>query len=135
MALKTNELFTETDGVFDKPIDAHRIIPVKVGPSAGAETYEPGTLMAYDTVNEYYVGWDPAGANGVEIAKGVLWPDSLTLHASDESIAQLMVAGTVRREDLVAGDGITALPADIDAAVEATFRDLGIIVQNLDTVR
>ena len=135
MALKSNELFQETDGVFDKPIDAHRIIPVKVGPSAGEETYVPGTLMAYDTVNDYYVGWDPAGANGVEIAKGVLWPDPLTLDAADESIAQLMVMGTVRLEDLTEGDGITATPTDIQDAVKATFRDLGIIVQNLDTVR
>lgn len=135
MALKNNEQFSELDGVYDPPIDARRILSVVFGPLAGGLTHDKGTIVAYDTVNNHYVAWDPAGINGVNVAKGVLWPEAVSPDAADECIALVMMAGTIRLEDLKAGAGVTATPTQIKDAVAATFRELGIIVLDHDEVR
>ena len=147
MALTNNvNSYSELDGVYDPPISATGLIEAVFGPApaltAGpnigqAPTYLGGTLMAYDTVNDFWVAWDPAGANGIEVAKGILWPDSVQpeLTGGDNKVGHVMVAGRVRLQDLLVGGEIAATPTQIKDAVAATFRGLGIHVLDHNEIR
>ena len=131
MALRTNEVFEQIDGAPNPKIDCRRTQQVKMAPGTNTLVHVVGTLLALDTSNKRHAPWDPNGSNGLDTAVAILYPEKFTPHATDESLAVAMIAGTVRLEDIVAGDGVTATAQEIKDAV-AGFRSLGIVVQNHD---
>lgn len=133
MAIIPDEYYSSTNGPVTPPVDATHIMPQEFGP--GTALLPVLCMVAFDTANGYYTPWDPAGANGVEVFKGLLWPGELQLEAGGEKIAQVLLAGTVRREDVVVAPGVVATDPQIDAELQANARTLGIFVQNLEDIR
>ncbi len=131
MAYKTNELYNETDQ--EKLL---RFVPTSRMPKtldgiAAAPTLEVGTMMAFDTTSNFWHPWDPAGATGFEIARGFLMK-KITAHATAESIIDVMLAGTLHRDDV-------ALNGETQAAVDTELKIVKsrgpFFVQGLKEVR
>lgn len=135
MALITNEQYQSNTPNTVPPVDAHVIQPKVLEADAAAPTLQRLTMMAFNTSTGFWGAWDPAGINGLDDFKGLLWPDEVDLDAADEVIAQMLISGRVRREDVVVSPSVTATSGQIDDELRAKARNLGIYVQNLTEVR
>lgn len=133
MALRDNELWKSSD--YDAP---KRIVPdtVKVrkfAADADESTLAVGTPVAFDTVNDNWAVWSASATGDVDEIKGFIYPDPVTLHASKESLVQVMLKGTIHYEDIVLPDGEEA--ADLREALRTDCMPIGLIVDGLDAVR
>jgi len=133
MAYKTNELYSETSQV-----TLLRFVPTSRAPKtmdglAGAPTIAFGTMMAFNTATNFWQPWDPALTTGIEIARAFLMT-AITAHATAESIIDLMLAGTLHRDDV-------ALNGETQAAVDTELKSIlgngsgNFFVQGLKEVR
>lgn len=131
MALGPNELFESSPGKGSQK----RIAPTRNRPkefAVGSGTVLAGSLVAYETVLAGWVPWVDGGANGAGVMAGILWPDDLTLDAGDETLAQVMLAGAVHRDDIELNG---ELQADVDAELQVVARTIDIHVEGLIDVR
>lgn len=133
MAYKTNELYNETTQ--EKLL---RFVPTSRMPKtliniAGAPTLEFGTMMGFDTTSGFWVPWDPAGATGFEIARAFLMT-KIVADATDESIIDLMLAGTLHRDD-VALNGESQAAVDTELTTILANGSGNFFVQGLKEVR
>ncbi len=130
MALADNELFQSTTVAALKRI-VPRVIAVKQI-AATAVDLAAGLLMAFNTSTLLWVPWVTSGANGTGTAKGILWPNSVTLDAANEQLAQIMLRGSAHRDDIELG---IQTQGNVDAELQDGMRDIGIDIQGLVQVR
>jgi ribosomal protein S9 len=100
-----------------------------------AETSVDVSVTLSLTGNVHVLATMIAGAaiNGASDIKGFIWPDSVTLSATGEVIANVLMSGKIHYDDipLVSGQYVN----DLKEALRTQCRALGIIVQGLDQVR
>jgi len=117
--------------------DQRRIYPTASKPCRISEvavtTYLPGTLMAFNISTHKWVKWVNSGTNGTGEADGILWPDAVTTHATNERIANIMFAGRAQYQDLHTGDGSTQ-GTGFDVTCEDNLRTKGINIEGLPNV-
>ena len=113
MALKTNELFSSTTKSAFPRIAPTRVFVRKLTNDAGAPTLAVGTPLVYDAANDEWRTWVDADA-GTNQIDGFLYPDEVTLDATNQSLAQVMVAGSIHRDDVALPAGQTQATLDTD---------------------
>jgi len=109
----------------------------------GSATLPRNCPVAYNTSLNKWVPCDPDGStNGVEDIRGFVWPEAITLNASNDVTGTIMVEGTINVADIntaailaVLGeaDFTTNLKGQLGSGSVPTLRELGIIVEGLDT--
>lgn len=134
MALNANELYdSSSKDPFPRIKPVHQY-PKKLGAVASAPTLTVGTPMAYDEDNDQWVVWSNGGTvTGVSTIKGFLYPIPVTLHASDEVLGVIMVAGEIHYDDIVLPSGESA--ADLMTAIRGNLMARGLYVTGLTQVR
>lgn len=72
-----------------------------------------------------------ASANGVNVIRGLIWPDAVQTSASGEVLGNVMMAGQAHYDDILAviPDGETA--TDLQAALKNGLRERGITIKGL----
>lgn len=131
MAYDPNQLYNSVTG----PTSGKRIIPKVVQAktfAAGTALLAVGTLVAYNTSTNFWVPWVTAGANGTGTVLGIV-AQPIQLKAGVEVLGQVMLQGEIHRGDCVAAGAETS--NQIDAALDAEVRPLGLIIQGLATFR
>ena len=84
--------------------------------AGGADVLAAGTIMARLTATGKWGIYDPGGAGGLEIAKGVLTYEATATGAGDVPVA-VLVRGTVNQDRLIIdadGDGSNVTEAVVD---------------------
>lgn len=134
MALNANELYASSSkDPFPRIKPVHQY-PKKLGAVASAPLLAVGTPMAYDTDNDQWVVWSNGGTvTGASSIKGFLYPIPVQLHASDEVLGVIMVAGEIHYDDIVLPSGETA--ADLKTELRANCAARGLYVTGLEQVR
>lgn len=133
MALKKTELFNSTSRAATlRFVPANDAIQPKEF-ATGSTTLVPGLPVARNSSTGKWVVWANAGANETNIIRGFIWPDDVVLDASDEVLGNLMLGGTLHRDDVVIPGGETQ--GNLDIALASGLRERGFIVQGLETFR
>ena len=126
MALETKELFSSVTQNPKERVEAVTVAPKTI--DGGQGTIAPLTPMVYAATG--WTVWQDADANTLH---GFMWPDQHVAHATDESIANILIRGKIHYDDVVLPASQTQ--ATLDTALQTTCRDLGIDVQGLVNVR
>ena len=139
MAIQARELLVKTTEAAKLRITPRYAAPKTFAASGGASAVELkiGNLVAYNTSTNLWVPWDPAGANGVNIIKGiVIEPFTIKATGGGEVIGSVMLRGEAHYGDLTAVTGITATGTDIQTALQGnSLREQGINIEGLDKIR
>lgn len=131
MTYTLNELYNET--VQKKEL---RFVPdhsqtKSIDGLAGAPLLAVGTMMAFNTTNNFWEPWTNAGAAGTGDCRGFLMVETQT-HATLEVLAVIMVAGTLHRDDVpLNGES----QANVDAELKICKARGPFYVQGLAEVR
>jgi hypothetical protein len=132
MALVPEQLYTALETQEAKPgVCGERIQPKTF--AAGTGTLAVLTPVAFNTSTNLWAVWDAGGSNGLNVIRGFVWADDITLSATGEVIGNVLMEGTINYSDIVLPTG--ELEADLKAALRSGPRDLGILIQNLSEVR
>jgi hypothetical protein len=136
MALTDGELFSESDGATG-PL---RVIPTKIMPkqiAATAIVLAKLTPMAYNTATNEWAPWDANGANDLDTIRGYLM-EEVEIDAADSQIANIMLAGTIHYEDILAAVEANGVEVEADLQTElrsAVQRGMGIFIEGLTQVK
>jgi len=131
MATQQSQLFSSNAGVGSGlRVDPKRILPGLF--ATGSGTLAKLTPVAFNTSTLQWVPWDADGANSTDAIRGFVWPDALTLDASDEVIGNILREGLVHFGDLPAYDDVdgAASAAAYNAALRAA-QSWGLYVQEI----
>lgn len=134
MALNENELYSSsTKSPFPRIKPVHQY-PKKFGSVAAAPELAVGTPLAYDSDNDQWAVWSNGGTvTGVDTIRGFVYPVPVQLHASEEVLGIVMVAGEIHYDDIVLPSGESA--ADLMTAIRGNLAALGLYVTGLTQVR
>jgi len=133
MTLRDNELYEDTSRD-PFPRISPETVKVKTFAADASETeLKVGTPVAFDTGNDNWVVWSASGTGDVDEIKGFIYPDAVTLDASDESLAQVMLRGTIHFDDIELPDGESA--TDLREALRTDCLERGLIIDGLEAVR
>lgn len=128
MALGPNELFRQTTRAAAKRFVSEHIAPKKFAAAAGGPTLAQLTPVAYDTVTNNWKVWANAGANGIAVIRGFIAEyTGATLDATNETLHNVIMAGTIYAQDVVLPGGETQ--ANLDALLTTVMRDKGFTIQ------
>ena len=97
--------------------------PVTTG--AGSLTGGAGTAAVTTTAG--------VAKNGADIIRGFVWPDAVVIDASNDVLANVLLAGDVDYNDVVLFAGEVA--ASLKNALRVGLRERGITITGLDLVR
>lgn len=134
MAFTDNELAAQGPDIGPRlRFDAKSIEVKTLANAAGGPTLPVGTPLAFNTSTNKWVVWTNGGANGTGTISGFLWPDDITLDATDDVLAPVMLMGRVSHDDVPVPSGETQ--NNLTAALKAaSLREKGIIVTGVDGV-
>lgn len=90
--------------------------------AAGVESFPEGTILARHSSDGKLYPFDPAGSNGLNVAKAVLTYDVNDVAATTDVAIRAMTAGKVNATRLSIHDGTTITSAHLDQ-----LRDYGIV--------
>lgn len=102
---------------------------------AGAPLLEKGTPVAYDTNLGGWVAFEHGGSDDRDVMRGVVWPDTIQLHATNEVQGQIMHHGMVHVDDLQPPTGGSTLAQIKGVIVNPAKRAPGLKVQGLAEMR
>lgn len=111
-----------------------RVIPEHILPKTFAVVLAETTLpkltpLTYDSVGGTgWIVWTAAAA-----IDGFVWPEDAVLSTTGEVIWNVLMAGTIHRDDIPVPDG--EIQADLDTALRVGLRAKGFHIQGLDDVR
>lgn len=146
MALGTNELFASRDfgGRPRMVVERNKVGTIGGGGVSAAVELPVGAPLAWDTVVGAWVPYTQGGSNGSGVIAGFVAHQAVTVDATDDVQAVIMLAGEVHRDDintsairtaLDTASGATPSEANIDAALKvASLRQRGITVRGLADV-
>ena len=134
MALNENELYSSsTKDPFPRIKSVHQY-PKKFGSVAAAPELAVGTPLAFDSDNDQWVVWSNGGTvTGASTIRGFVYPVPVQIHASDEVLGIVMVAGEIHYDDIVLPSGESE--ADLQTAIRGNLAALGLYVTGLTQVR
>lgn len=133
MAYQDNELFSSASRDSSLRVFPKSIAPKTLAAAAGGPTLPALTPLAFNTSTNKWVVWTNGGSNGTGTISGFLWPDAVTLDATDDTLAQVLMAGDVHYEDIPVPSGETL--ANLKTALRSGPRALGLMIKGLDNVR
>ena len=132
MAYADHEKFSSLAGLGSE----ERVAPTAILPktlAAGSGTLARLTPVAYNTSTDKWVAWTNGGANGTGTISGFL-NEEVTLDASDELIANVILTGKIHAADVALPSGESQ--GNLDTALKAaSLREKGMIVQGLVNVQ
>lgn len=136
MALNANQLYGNEVTVGP----SLRVWPLSARPvefAAGSGTLPLLRALAYNTSTNKWVPWTTGGANGTGTIRAFVWPKPITLHATDEVLGVVLMAGDVHFKDIPVAGGTEA---ELIAAIRVppageSLRALGIHIKGLALVR
>jgi len=133
MALNENELYASSSkDPFPRIKPVHQY-PKKFANVASAPELAVGTPVAFDNVNNEWVVWSAGGTNDNSTIRGFVYPLPIQLHASDEVLGVVMVAGEIHYDDIALPSG--EAEADLKTAIRANLAARGLFVTGLTEVR
>lgn len=133
MAYAENELFGSSEYDAYPRIQPTKVLPVTVGADVAVPTLAVGIPLAYDDGNDEWVVWSALGTGNVDVIRGFLYPDEVTLDAAGEKIVQCMVKGEIHYDDIVKPDGETW--GDLKEALRDGCLARGLVIRGLTKVR
>lgn len=105
--------------------------------ATGTGTLLPGTVIAFNSSTNKWVPWANGGANDTGTPRAIVWPEAITLNASNEVNGVVMMAGRAHASDLI--DQATGnLSANLTAALRVgttSLRQFGILIDGLTQIR
>lgn len=144
MAIEKNDLFSSKTGSKYPLIASTETQPKTFAAAAGDPTLSVGHPVVFNTSTGYWEPLDGDGTNGTDTIKGFIYPSPATLHATSETIHNVMLQGEVHYPSILellgcsdstpAGE-IDATIAQFKAAMQTDCRQLGISVQGVEGVR
>jgi hypothetical protein len=134
MTLNSNELYASASkDPFPRIQPVHQY-PKKFGPVASAPELAVGTPVAFDTSNKRWVVWSNGGTvAGADTILGFVYPLPVQLHATEEVLGIVMMAGEIHYDDIQLPAGETE--ADLKTAIRANLAARGLYVVGLTEVR
>lgn len=97
---------------------------------AGAPTLQPGTAVGIDSTSKKFVPWTSGGAAaGTDLIKGIVWPNPIPTHATNDVLGNVMVAGEIHPDDILVGPLSVGQEAALVTALAAqaqALRDMGL---------
>jgi|GEM_PF-2072782 len=147
MALGTNELFASRDfsGRPRMVVERNKVATIDGGGVDAAATLPVGSPLAFDTSVGGWVPYTQGGSNGSGVIAGFVAHQAVTVDATDDVQATVMLAGEVHADDintaairaavaLASGAGVTA--GDLTAALKlSALRDKNLHVRGLSVVQ
>lgn len=134
MSLNENELYASASKDPFPRIKSDHQYPKKFGAVASAPELAVCTPVAFDSDNDQWVVWSNGGTvTGADTIRGFVYPIPVQLHASDEILGVVMVAGEVHYDDIVLPSGESV--ADLKAALRSNLAARGLYVRGLTEVR
>lgn len=146
MALGTNELFSSRDfsGRPRMVVERNKVATILGGGVAAAATLPVGSPLAYDTTVGGWVPLTQGGANGSGVCIAFVAHKEVTVDATDDVQAVIMLAGEVHRDDIntaailaavVLASGASLSLAQLDTQLKASIlRDKQITVRGIADV-
>jgi hypothetical protein len=133
MAVNVPELFTDGTATTNGLRYAPTAVKGKQIKAGTAVTWGQGSALGIITASGLWTLWTDAAVDGSQVIAGFLWPNEVTRHATEEVIANVMLAGTVNYNDIPL-NGEAA--ADLKTALRLkVVRDAGFIIEDLDLVQ
>lgn len=135
MAIQPTDLLSSSSRTAAKRIFATYSSPKQFANVAGAPELAAGTPVVYDTSAAKWKVWTAGGANGTGTIRGIVWPDAIQLHATNDVIGTVMLRGRAHADDIVLPSGETQ--NDLDAALkigDPALRESGIDIEGLSGV-
>jgi len=135
MTLNSNELFSSNSVDAVPSVQADVIMPKEF--AAGSGTLPRLAPIALNSSTKKFVPWDEDGSNDADTIVGFVWPDPIVLNATDEVLGQVMLAGRLHYDDVLAIiEDVDAnySVAGLKAALQADCRTRGLHVQGLAEV-
>lgn len=135
MALTDGELFSSSAGS-SAPL---RSIATKVMPKQIAATaidLAALTPMAWNTSTLEWGAWDANGANGLDVCSGFL-KEAVVLDATDSQIANIILAGTIHYDDILAAVVANNVEVEADLLTELrsqALRSIGLFIEGVTQV-
>lgn len=105
--------------------------PKTVAGVSGAPLLARALPMAFNTSTNKWVVWTSGGANGTGTVSGFLM-DPVQTHATDDSLAQMMLGGEIHFDDIPVPSGETS--ANLKTSLRSGPRGLGLTIVGLDQV-
>lgn len=97
-----------------------------------AREMSAGYPVAFNTSTGLWTPWASAGSNNTNKIRGFIYPDSLTLSDTLEEVGQVLTRGIIHRDDVVLPSG--EIQADLDTALKANLREIGLTIEGLDGI-
>lgn len=132
MPYATNSLYQTAAGIGS----VKRVFPASLQPKTFAPnngTFAVGQVVSYNTSTNKWVPWANGGANGTGQIQGIVFPDPVVTHATDDVLGQVMLTGRAHVDDLIPGGAQTV--ANMKSNLRGSVRTLGIIIEGLDNFR
>lgn len=127
MAIQPKELFSSTTVNPFPRVHAKEVLTKKCKLLAAAPLLAALTPMAVETSSGMWVPWrndnTPAGSGTI---RGFIYPEAHQLHATNETIATIMLQGEIHHDDVPVPSGETQ--NNLTAALKAGLGDRGIFV-------
>lgn len=108
------------------------ITPKSVAAISGGPLLARALPMAFNTSTGLWVVWTNGGANGTGTVAGFL-AEPHQSHATDETLAPMMLRGKIHVDDIPVPSGETA--NNLKTALRSGPRGLGLDIMGLDAVR
>lgn len=99
---------------------------------ATARSLPVGYPVAFNTSTKVWTPWASLGANNTNKIRGIVYPDAIQLSATLEELGQVMIRGLAHRDDVTL-DG-TEIQADLDLALQANLREIGLTIEGLAAI-
>lgn len=135
MALTDGELFAASDGASGiLRFYATKVMPKQI--AATAIVLAKLTPMAYNTATNEWGPWDANGANDLDVIRGYLTEEAPI--DADSTIRNIMLAGTIHYEDILAAVETNGVEVEADLQTElrsAVQRGMGIFIEGLTQVK
>ena len=129
MALTDGELFSESDGASGVlRFYATKVMPKQI--AATAIVLAKLTPMSFNTASGEWAPWDANGANGLDTIQGFLTEEAAI--DTDSTIRNIMLAGTIHYEDMLAAVEANGVEVEADLLTEIRsqhLRSIGIHVE------
>ena len=146
MALGTNELFAQRD-FSPRPrmvVERNKVATIDGGGVAAAATLPIGSPLAYDTVVGGWVPFTQGGSNGSGVIAAFVAHQTVTVDATDDVQATIMLSGEVHADDIntalirtavVLASGAALSEGQLTAALKlSSLRDKNLHVRGLSVV-
>lgn len=135
MARVQRELFSTTEQGNHPNVEAYEMQAGIFDGVTGGPTLEVLTPLAFNTSVNQWVVFDADGTNGTDTVRGFVYPEPVTLDATDEVQGQILTSGRVDWNDVVKAVAGSYNEAELTAELQANAHGRGLFIKNLGGVR